>query len=110
MYRVIKEIWVSASHNLKLNYLSKCENIHGHNWKMRIYCESGTLDRNGMVIDFCKISEIARVLDHACVNEFVEQPTAENIAAWVCNKVGKLCYKVEVWETESNLVIYEREN
>lgn len=49
MYTVIKRMEVSAAHSLKLSYRSKCENLHGHNWIITVYCRSLTaqLRRNG---------------------------------------------------------------
>lgn len=47
MYTVIKRMEVSAAHSLKLSYRSKCENLHGHNWIITVYCRSKELRRNG---------------------------------------------------------------
>ena len=49
MYTVIKRMEVSAAHSLKLSYRSKCENLHGHNWIITVYCRSKELEcgRNG---------------------------------------------------------------
>ena len=43
MYTVIKRMEVSASHSLNLSYRSKCENLHGHNWIITVYCRSEVL-------------------------------------------------------------------
>ena len=52
MYTVIKRMEVSAAHSLKLSYRSKCENLHGHNWIITVYCRSKELNADGMVVDF----------------------------------------------------------
>ena len=52
MYTVIKRMEISASHSLKLSYRSKCENLHGHNWIITVYCRSEVLNEDGMVVDF----------------------------------------------------------
>ena len=57
MYYVKKGLAVSASHRLKLNYESKCENLHGHNWNINIYLKSEELDENWMVMDFTIIKK-----------------------------------------------------
>ena len=57
MYYVKKRLEISAAHNLKLDYESKCENLHGHNWIIVIYCRSEELDKNGMVLDFTVIKK-----------------------------------------------------
>ena len=89
MYTVIKRMEVSAAHSLKLSYRSKCENLHGHNWIITVYCRSKELNADGMeVLPF--------------------NPTAENIARWVCKQIPQ-CYKVEVQESEGNIVIYEKD-
>ena len=108
MYTVIKQMEISASHQLTLPYESKCENLHGHNWIITVYCKSETLDSNGMVIDFSHVKEIVHGrLDHKNLNEVLDfNPTAENIAHWICTQVPK-CYKVEVQESEGNVAIYE---
>ena len=40
MYTVIKDLEISACHRLNLNYASKCTQRHGHNWHIRVICES----------------------------------------------------------------------
>ena len=55
MYTVIKRMEISASHSLRLSYPSKCENLHGHNWMITVYCRSKELNADGMVVDFSEI-------------------------------------------------------
>ena len=56
---------ISASHSLKLSYRSKCENLHGHNWIITVYCRSEVLNEDGMVVDFTHIKEtVMGRLDH----------------------------------------------
>ncbi len=57
MFTVTKRLEVSASHQLKLDYPSKCQNLHGHNWIITVHARSEELDHNGMVIDFTIIKE-----------------------------------------------------
>jgi 6-pyruvoyltetrahydropterin/6-carboxytetrahydropterin synthase len=101
---------ISGSHRLNLNYESKCSNLHGHNWIITIYLESETLDENGMVEDFTHIKrKIHDRLDHRNLNDvFHFNPTAENIAKWICDELGEKCHKVEVQESEGNIASYER--
>lgn len=111
MYTVVKRLEISASHKLRLNYESKCQNLHGHNWIIHIYLKSKSLDENGMIYDFSLIKkQIQRKLDHKNLNEVLEvNPTAENIAHWICEEIGANCYKVSVQESEGNTAIYERD-
>lgn len=110
MYTVIKRMEISAAHRLSLSYPSKCENLHGHNWIITVYCRSKELNPDGMVVDFSHIKQIVKgQLDHRNLNEVLPfNPTAENIAAWICNQLPT-CYKVEVQESEGNMAIYEKD-
>lgn len=110
MYTVIKRLEISAAHQLSLSYLSKCSNLHGHNWIITIHCRSKELDENGMVIDFSVIKKLIKEeLDHRNLNEVLPfNPTAENIARWVCGRVPN-CFKVEVQESENNTAVYEKD-
>ena len=60
-----KRMEVSAAHSLKLSYRSKCENLHGHNWIITVYCRSKELNADGMVVDFSHIKQVVKEqLDH----------------------------------------------
>ena len=109
MYYVCKRLEISAAHSLSLSYQSKCEEMHGHNWIVKIYCRSEVLNEDGMVTDFTLIKQkISSALDHKNLNEVLPfNPTAENIARWICDNVDN-AYKVEVWESEMNMAAYER--
>ena len=108
MYKIKKRLEISASHKLNLDYESKCQNIHGHNWIINIYCKSETLDKNGMVQDFTEIKKkIHNKLDHKNLNEVLDfNPTAENIAKWITEQI-ETCYKCSVQESEGNIATYE---
>ena len=110
MYTVIKRMEVSASHHLNLSYRSKCENLHGHNWIITVYCRSKELNADGMVVDFSHLKQIVKEqLDHRNFNEVLPfNPTAENIARWICDQIPT-CYRVEVCESEHNTAIYEKD-
>lgn len=111
MYYVSKRMEIAGAHNLHLDYESKCQNLHGHNWIVIVYCKSETLDQNGMIIDFKHIKNmVSDKLDHQYINEIVPfNPTAENMAKWICDQVPN-CYKVSVQESEGNIAIYEKED
>ena len=83
MYYIEKTLEISACHRLKLSYESKCQNLHGHNWIITVYCKSRELNSDGMVVDFTHIKQLVQErLDHANLNEVLPfNPTAENIAA-----------------------------
>ena len=101
MYTVTKRIEISGAHLLSLPYNSKCKNLHGHNWIIFVTCRREKLNDCGMVVDFVKIKEIVNQLDHANINDVLGDinPTAENIARWLCDKIP-YCVRVEVQERE----------
>jgi len=106
MFYLEKAIEISAAHRLELDYESKCQGLHGHNFQVTIFCKSKTLDKNGMVIDFETIKDKVNVLDHCYLNPLIPQPTSENIAQYICGLIPK-CYRVEVIESKGNKVAYE---
>jgi len=108
MYYVSKRLEIAACHHLTLSYESKCENLHGHNWIITVFCKAQTLNADGMVVDFKKIKEkIHGFLDHGNLNELLPfNPTAENIAHWVTEQIPQ-CYKAQVQESEGNIAVYE---
>lgn len=110
MYTVKKRLEISASHQLSLSYRSKCENLHGHNWIVEVYCRSKELNEDGMVVDFAHIKGmIQEKLDHKNLNDIFEfNTTAENMAKWICDHVPH-CFKVMVQESENNTAWYEKD-
>ena len=109
---VSKKMSFDAAHFLP-NYPGKCANMHGHHWTVELGV-SGEVDPNtGMVIDFGVLDAFLREkvedrFDHKLVNDIIENPTAENIAAriklsWdIWGKENCLAVELEfirVWET-----------
>lgn len=110
MYFVSKSMEISASHKLNLSYESKCQNLHGHNWHVTIYCKAKELNQDGMVCDFTHIKKaIHEKLDHQYLNDILPfNPTAENMARWMCEQIPT-CYKVSVQESDGNIATYEKD-
>lgn len=118
MYKVSKRMEIAGAHQLRLPYESPCQNVHGHNWIVTVHCCSRKLTEYGMIVDFAKVKKVVHgELDHSFVNDKLPDgmnPTAENMAKWICDKVNEICevgccYKVEVQESEGNVAVYERE-
>lgn len=110
MYYIEKTFEISASHHLTLSYPSKCTRLHGHNWKVTVFCKSKELNADGMVVDFTEVkSKVMDLLDHQNLNDILPfNPTAENIAHWITTQVP-FCYKAVVQESQGNVAIYEED-
>lgn len=108
MFYIKKRLEVAGAHKLTLDYESKCQNLHGHNWIIEVECKSEKLNQNGMLVDFTHIKKaIHERLDHKYINDIVDfNPTAENIAKWVVENVP-LCFRAKVIESENNEAVYE---
>jgi len=120
MYELTIESHFSAAHQLR-GYKGKCEELHGHNWRVQVTVSSEKLNEIGMVIDFHELkmitNEIISTLDHSFLNEvfpFTEiNPSSENIAKWLYESIKKrLAHKnislssVTVWENETSSATY----
>lgn len=122
MFSISVESEFQAAHRLK-NYRGKCEQLHGHNWKVAVFVSSERVDKIGVVFDFVKLKKKLRVilkkLDHKFLNETAyfkrNNPTSENIAKFIYlnmspyikkNKSIKL-EKVCVWETQTSCACYQ---
>jgi 6-pyruvoyltetrahydropterin/6-carboxytetrahydropterin synthase len=85
MFEIRKSFEFSASHRLRgLPRGHQCGRWHGHNYVVEIVLASGGLDRRGFVRDYGELKVlkdfIDRRFDHRELNDFIEQPTAENVA------------------------------
>lgn len=113
---LIKQFEFDAAHNL-INYKGKCERLHGHTYKLVVKLE-GTRDHEDMLFDFVELKHLVNdqilvQFDHHYINEFIEQPTAENIAVYIWDKLEPLVrrdnvslYQIEVWETKDSGIVY----
>ncbi len=89
MFEVTVERGFSSGHYLR-NYKGKCENPHGHNYKVRITLSGEVLDAAGLLLDFRDLKQVMRPvidrIDHQMLNDlepFTEiNPSAENLAQY----------------------------
>jgi 6-pyruvoyltetrahydropterin/6-carboxytetrahydropterin synthase len=89
MYEVTVEDTFAAGHYLR-NYKGKCENPHGHNYKIRVTLAGAELDKAGLLLDFKDLKDVMKHaierLDHQMINEIepftVINPSAENLAKY----------------------------
>ena len=124
MFEVSVEAGFAAAHQLR-NYRGKCENLHGHNYKVRVSVEGEELNSIGLLADFTELKaalrEVTEFLDHRFLNEiepFTEiNPSAENVAWYICEQlqnalgsgstnVAVKIAEVKVWETETSTATY----
>ncbi len=120
MYELTVEVGFAAAHQLR-GYKGKCENLHGHNWRVQINVLAERLNDIDIAIDFHDLrsiaGEIVAPLDHAFLNDvfpFTEKnPSSENIAKWIFDTLKKKINNdnlrvaaVTVWESETASASY----
>ena len=126
MFTVFKDFSFAAAHAVR-GHTRGCQNLHGHNYRVRVFLSARELDELGMVLDFADIKatvqEIAGPFDHAVINDLPPfdtiNPTAELISRYVFEEMerrlgagglgdGRVSVRrVEVWENETSCAIYE---
>jgi len=121
-FEVMIERNFSSAHQLR-GYKGKCENLHGHNYKLEIYARGNELNNIGLLVDFVELKQAADDLvayvDHQNLNElepFVEEqnPSAENVARFFLEKLASKIndarvqiYKVRCFETPTSVATYQ---
>ncbi|KPA09763.1 6-pyruvoyl tetrahydrobiopterin synthase [Candidatus Magnetomorum sp. HK-1] len=110
----------AAAHQL-LKSRTKCENLHGHNWKIEVHVKGKNLDQSGMMIDFGilkkHVDEILESLDHQFLNElpFLKDisPSSENIARYIAETLNERIEipdisvsRVCAWESDNACATY----
>jgi 6-pyruvoyltetrahydropterin/6-carboxytetrahydropterin synthase len=121
-FEVMIERNFSSAHQLR-GYKGKCENLHGHNYRVEIYARGAELDNIGLLVDFGELKEAAdevvQYLDHRNINElapFDEElnPSAENLARYILERVASRVgddrvsvYKVRCFETPTSVATYQ---
>jgi 6-pyruvoyltetrahydropterin/6-carboxytetrahydropterin synthase len=121
MFEVAVEQTFAAGHALR-NYKGRCENVHGHNFKVRVVVEGEKLDETGLLVDFLDVKAAMQAiidrLDHVFLNDVapfdVKNPSAENIAEYFFTEIARslksaVAVRVRdatVWETEIQSATY----
>ena len=120
MYEVTVEDSFAAGHALR-NYRGKCENVHGHNYRIQVTLQGPELDETGLLVDFAALKKAIQTvidrLDHRFLNELAPfdrlNPSAENIARYCYDQLaaalGASNVKVgavKIWETDSASATY----
>lgn len=114
----------AAAHQLKM-VAQKCENLHGHNWRIEVFVEGEQLNAAGVLVDFgilkAHVREIVAGLDHRFLNELEPfcpgggdlAPSSENIAFYIArslqaslNEPGVRVSRVTAWESDDACATY----
>lgn len=121
MYELKVETDFSAAHRLSM-VGEKCENLHGHNWKVEVVVSGDALDAGGVLVDFGVIKghvrQVMATIDHKYLNEldfFDDQtpPSSENIACYIAktlqpliDRPGIRLARVSAWESKDACATY----
>jgi 6-pyruvoyltetrahydropterin/6-carboxytetrahydropterin synthase len=121
MFEVTVEQTFAAGHALR-GYRGKCENVHGHNYKVQVTIAGEELDSIGLLVDFVEVKrvmkEIIEYLDHRFINDLSPfdklNPSAENLARYFWEEMTKhlaaevpvRIAEVKVWETDTTTATY----
>jgi 6-pyruvoyltetrahydropterin/6-carboxytetrahydropterin synthase len=123
MFELTVEREFSSGHFLR-NYHGRCENPHGHNYKVRITLAGAELDKAGLLLDFKLLKQVMRPvidrIDHQMLNELEPfttiNPSAENIARYFYDQTnqqlsdmteGRVRVKdCTIWETDTTSATY----
>ena len=110
----------AGAHQLKM-VAKKCENLHGHNWKIEVRVTGKSLNDAGVVMDFGEIkqhvSEIMKSLDHKFLNELEcfqdGNPSSENIAKYIAESMQEKITEPDIrvasvtaWESDDACATY----
>jgi 6-pyruvoyltetrahydropterin/6-carboxytetrahydropterin synthase len=114
--RVKRTFAFEAAHKLP-HHPGKCRDLHGHSYRLAVTVDRPVDPKTGLAIDFSELKEIVRrevvdKLDHKYVNDLIDNPTAEIMAAWIWRRLSEPLpglAEVELWETESCAVVYRGE-
>jgi 6-pyruvoyltetrahydropterin/6-carboxytetrahydropterin synthase len=123
MYEVTVQGTFAAGHYLR-NYKGKCENPHGHNYRVRVTLQGKELDKAGLLLDFKDLKSVMKntvdYLDHKMINDIepftTVNPSAENLAKYFYDQTnqnlksvtdGRVAVKqVTIWETDTSIATY----
>ena len=122
MHTIFKDFTFAAAHAIR-GHPRGCENLHGHNSRVRVHLQAERLDELGMVLDFADLKEMMQEIlgpfDHRVINDippFDERnTTAELFSQYVYEEVSRRLdgqervwvARVEVWENDTACAIYE---
>ena len=119
MFEVSVEETFAAGHALR-GYRGKCENVHGHNYRVQLAIEGPELDSIGLLVDFVEVKKLIHgvvdYLDHRFINDLPPfdalNPSAENLAKYFYDEISARLTlplrlgQVRIWETDITSATY----
>lgn len=94
---IFREFTFEAAHRLPhVPEGHKCARLHGHSYRVEVHVEGEVEPTLGWVMDFADIKVAVKPvidqLDHYYLNEVpgLENPTSENLARWVWEKLASV--------------------
>ena len=111
--RVRRRFRFEAAHRLP-RHPGKCRELHGHSYELVVIVERAVEPDSGIAIDFSDLKRVVREavvsrVDHRCLNDLMENPTAELLAVWVWERLAPLLdglVEIEIFETRDSSVVY----
>ena len=111
--RVRRRFRFEAAHELP-RHPGKCQKLHGHSYELYVVVEGPVEAESGMVVDFSDLKQTVRrevvdPLDHEYLNRVMDNPTAEQLAIWIWDRLHPVCpglVEIELRETEDCGVVY----
>jgi 6-pyruvoyltetrahydropterin/6-carboxytetrahydropterin synthase len=122
MHTIFKDFTFAAAHAIR-GHTRGCQNLHGHNYRVRVHLKAARLDELGMVLDFADLKEMMQEIlgpfDHRVINDIPpfdqRNTTAELFSEYVFAEVARRLAgqervrvtRVEVWENDTACAVYE---
>lgn len=122
MFEISVQKTFAAGHALR-EYRGKCENVHGHNYRVEVWVQGEQLNRIGLLVDFTDVknllNQVIDRIDHRFLNDLEPfdrlNPSAENLAKYfydelqhglAANEVPVRVTGVRLWETDTQSATY----
>ena len=123
MFEVTVQDTFSSGHYLR-DYYGKCENPHGHNYRVVVTLAGEHLEPNGLLLDFKLLKRLLQptiqYLDHNMINDLDPftslNPSAENLAKYFFDRTASQLLEMTagrvrvkdcvIWETDTSFARY----
>jgi len=122
---ITKTFTFDSAHQLTDLKGSKCQNLHGHTYKLEVTVSGKVQGVVPMIMDLSLLSTIVKgileVIDHTNLNTFFSHsnPTAEYMAEWFAEEIQQhieayyphstmpIVTKITLWETPTGCATWE---